>query len=109
MSQWVQVAGYAGDLQAAYDHYKTRAGESAAEHFLVRYLECVGVITAYPESCAVRGHGWRTAYSFATRWSNYGAASDGRERGSADAGKAAVRGAACAVLRGRGPATEILT
>lgn len=59
MSQWVQVAGYADDLQAAYDYYKTRAGMMAAEQFLTRYLAGVGTITAYPESCAVRGHGWR--------------------------------------------------
>ncbi len=59
MSQWVQVAGYAGDLQAAYDYYKARGGERAAEQFLARYLLCVGATTEYPESCAIRGHGWR--------------------------------------------------
>jgi hypothetical protein len=36
MSEWVQVAGYAEDYQAAYDYIKSRGGLAAAEKFVGR-------------------------------------------------------------------------
>lgn len=59
MSEWVQVAGYADDLQAAYDYIKSKGGKAAAVAFLKRYGDCVDAVVAYPKSSAVRGHGWR--------------------------------------------------
>jgi plasmid stabilization system protein ParE len=59
MSEWVQVAGYAEDYQAAYDYIKSRGGLAAAEKFVGRYERCVTAIVAQPKSSAVRGHGWR--------------------------------------------------
>lgn len=59
MSEWVQVAGYAEDYQAAYDYFKARAGVRAAGSFVERYGRCVKAIVEQPRSCAVRGHGWR--------------------------------------------------
>lgn len=59
MSEWVQVAGYAEDYQAAYDYVKSKAGQRAAARFIERYERCVKVIVAHPKSSAVRGHGWR--------------------------------------------------
>src|SRR5688500_12541083 len=57
MTQWVQVAGYAGDLQAAYDYFLSRGGPLAAARFFSRYERCVSSIVAHPESNAVRRHG----------------------------------------------------
>lgn len=59
MMPWVQVPGYAEDLQAAYDYYKQRGGASAAEHFLGRYQRAVTLLTEHPLSRANRGAGWR--------------------------------------------------
>ncbi len=59
MIAWVQVAGYAEDLQSAYDYYKQRGGAAVAERFLERYHKAIVLLTEYPQSCAVRGHGWR--------------------------------------------------
>ena len=59
MKPWIQVAGYAEDLQAAYEYFLARGGAVVAEKFFVRYEKCVAVIVAHPESCRQRGHGWR--------------------------------------------------
>ena len=59
MSEWVQVAGYAEDYQAAYDYVKSRGGLRAAAKFVQRYERCMKAIVAQPRSSAVRGHGWR--------------------------------------------------
>lgn len=59
MTEWIQVGGFAGDLQAAYDYFKRAGGLAAADRFLAQYNRCVAVITRHPEGCAVRGHGWR--------------------------------------------------
>lgn len=59
MTAWAQAAGYAEDLQQAYDYFKTKAGNAAAEKFLARYEKAVTAIVAHPKSCGVRGHGWR--------------------------------------------------
>jgi plasmid stabilization system protein ParE len=59
MSEWVQVAGYAEDYQAAYDYFKARGGAAAAARFVERYKLCVKAIVAQPRGSAVRGHGWR--------------------------------------------------
>ena len=59
MIQWIQVAGYAGDLQAAYDYFVERGGSVAAERFLMRYERSIATVIMQPASCAVRGHGWR--------------------------------------------------
>ena len=59
MSEWVQVAGYAEDYQAAYDYIKARGGSGAAARFVERYERRVKAIVAQPRSCAIRGHGWR--------------------------------------------------
>ena len=59
MKFWVQAAGYAEDLQTAYDDLKARGGKVVAEQFLERYHQSVSTITDQPRSSAVRGHGWR--------------------------------------------------
>ncbi len=56
---WVQAAGYAEDLQAAYDYHKARGGERVAERFFARYQSSVAALTTFPRSAAIRGHGWR--------------------------------------------------
>ena len=58
MREWIQAAGYADDLQAAYDYFK-RGGFEAARRFLERYESCITRIVAKPLTCAVRRHGWR--------------------------------------------------
>jgi hypothetical protein len=59
MREWVQVGGYADDLQAAYDYVNSRGGAAVAGRFLNRYLQCIDTLIAYPEICAIRPHGWR--------------------------------------------------
>jgi plasmid stabilization system protein ParE len=59
MSEWVEVAGYAEDLQAAYDYFKTRGGKTAAARFVERYRRTLNAVVAFPRSCPARGHGWR--------------------------------------------------
>ena len=59
MKPRVQVAGYAEDLQTAYDYFKTKGGQRAAERFFARYEENVSAILAHPKSSVLRGHGWR--------------------------------------------------
>jgi len=59
MTQWVQAGGYAEDLQAAYDYFKSGGGPAAAENFFRRYQRCVEMVTNRPKNCGVRGHGWR--------------------------------------------------
>ncbi len=59
MKPWVQVAGYAEDLQAAHDYFKSKAGARAADRFFTRYQASVMSIIEHPESAAIRGHGWR--------------------------------------------------
>lgn len=59
MKRWIQVAGYADDLQAAYDYFLEHGGSMAAARFYDRYERTVTSIVNQPESAAVRGHGWR--------------------------------------------------
>jgi hypothetical protein len=59
MKQWVQVSGFAGDLQLAYDYFRQKGGVAAATRFLTRYEHCVAAVTAHPKLGAIRGHGWR--------------------------------------------------
>jgi plasmid stabilization system protein ParE len=58
MSAWIQVAGYADDLQVAYDHHKL-GGPIASQRFWERYQRTIDSIIVYPESVALRPHGWR--------------------------------------------------
>lgn len=58
MKPFREAAGYATDLQAAYDYYKTYS-PGAAARFLVAHQAEIAVITAHPFVTHVRRHGWR--------------------------------------------------
>jgi plasmid stabilization system protein ParE len=53
-----EAGGYADDLQAAYDYYKSYSAR-AATRFLSAYLKEVAVVTSNPLVTHVRRHGWR--------------------------------------------------
>jgi hypothetical protein len=46
MSAWIQVAGYADDLQVAYDHHKL-GGPIASQRFWERYQRTIDSIIVY--------------------------------------------------------------
>ena len=53
-----EAEGYADDLQAAYDYYKSY-GLGSAERFLSGYAEAIEIIQRSPFVCRSRRHGWR--------------------------------------------------
>lgn len=53
-----EAAGYAEDLQAAYDYYKGYS-VAAAGRFLAAYEAEVAILSAHPFICRERRHGWR--------------------------------------------------
>ncbi len=58
MKLFREAEGYAADLQAAYDYYKSYSPR-AAERFLVAYTRAAAFIGQTPLACRLRRHGWR--------------------------------------------------
>lgn len=58
MKPFKEAEGYDGDLQAAYDYYKTYSLATAAR-FLSTYEKAVETLRYNPFICRARGHGWR--------------------------------------------------
>jgi len=58
MKLFREAEGYADDLQAAYDYYRTYS-PSAAERFLTAYSRATKRIERNPLACRPRRHGWR--------------------------------------------------
>ncbi len=58
MKPFREAAGYAGDLQAAYDYYKGYS-LAAAQRFLSAYEAEIAIVTVHPSVCSVRRHGWQ--------------------------------------------------
>jgi hypothetical protein len=58
MKPFREAAGYAGDLQAAYNYYRAYS-EGAALRFPASYQSDMAVISSHPHVAHVRRHGWR--------------------------------------------------
>lgn len=58
MKPFKEAEGFADDLQAAYDYYKSYSNTSA-KRFLAGYAEAVKIIQRSPFICRPRRHGWR--------------------------------------------------
>ena len=56
MKPFKEAEGYAGDLQAAYDHYKVY-GSQTAGRFLAAYEQAVKILRHSPYVCRARRHG----------------------------------------------------
>ena len=58
MKSFREAEGYAADLQAAYDYYRTYS-PAAAERFLNAYSRATKFIERTPLACRLRRHDWR--------------------------------------------------
>jgi len=58
MKSFREAFGYASDLQAAYDNYKSY-GRATALRFLAAYEDAMRIVQSSPYVCRARHHGWR--------------------------------------------------
>ncbi len=58
MKPFREAEGYAGDLQAAYDYYRSYS-PGVAERFLKAYSRAAKFIAQKPLACRLRRQGWR--------------------------------------------------